>query len=351
MTAQGRQFEDLERLTKDPTHWDEAVLAQDGHLLQSWRWGAFKDAFGWQTERVAARGEKGVALAQVLFRHKAGVSIGYIPRGPVVGGDDAEGMRGLWGEIDRIARKRRALTIIVEPDQRIESDLVQLSRLVGGPSPIQPSRTVKIELADDEALLKQMHQKTRYNVRLAQRRGVTSRICSFSPASLDVFYNLLLDTASRNEFEIHSADYYREFLGMFEGNAALIFAEIEGRPVAGIIVAAFGDEAIYMYGASSTKDRAHGAGFLIQYEAMRWAREQGCRRYDLWGIPAQDPRTTKVDDGDRIAGTTGSDWRGLYEFKTRFGGEVISYPEPLERRYHPLLAALASRFYSAGGSG
>jgi peptidoglycan pentaglycine glycine transferase (the first glycine) len=347
--AQSPPASELSQLAFDPDGWDHAVLANGGHMLQSWRWGAFKDVFGWQTERVAVPRTGGIALAQILFRHKAGVSIGYIPRGPVAPGDDAEALQRLWAEIDRVARRRRALTIIVEPDQPIGAEAIQRLRLVSGSPPIQPSRTVKIELADDEALLKQMHQKTRYNVRLAQRRGVTSRVIPFSDESLSVFYGLLLDTASRNDFDIHSDAYYREFLRMFGQNAVLIFAEIEHRPVAGIVVSAFGDEAIYMYGASSTKDRAHGAGFLIQYEAMRWARDQGCRRYDLWGIPAQNPPSTKLDNGDRIAGTTGSDWRGLYEFKTRFGGEVISYPEPLERRYHPILASLASRFYSAGG--
>jgi peptidoglycan pentaglycine glycine transferase (the first glycine) len=341
--------DDLARLTRDPTNWDDAVLANGGHMLQSWRWGEFKDAFGWQTERVAVPRQGGMALAQILFRHKAGVSIGYIPRGPVVPGDDSDAMQRLWEEIDRIARRRRALTIIAEPDQPIDSDLIQRVGLVSGAPPIQPSRTVKVALADDDALLNQMHQKTRYNVRLAQRRGVTSRLTPFSNEALGIFYDLLVDTASRNDFDIHSDAYYREFLRKFDNNSVLIFAEIEDRPVAGIVVAAFGDEAIYMYGASSTKDRAHGAGFLIQYEAMRWARDQGCRRYDLWGIPAQKPQSTKVDNGDRIAGTTGSDWRGLYEFKTRFGGQVIDYPEPLERRYHPILATLASRFYNAGG--
>jgi lipid II:glycine glycyltransferase (peptidoglycan interpeptide bridge formation enzyme) len=137
-------------------------------------------------------------------------------------------------------------------------------------------------------------------------------------------------------------------LGEFGDNAVLLFAEIDGRPAAALIAAAFGDEAIYMYGASSTKDRAHGAGFLIQFEAMRWARDRGCRRYDLWGIPAVDPASTQVESGDRIAGTTGQDWRGLYEFKTRFGGKIVQYPPTRERRYLPLLASLARRYYSPG---
>jgi lipid II:glycine glycyltransferase (peptidoglycan interpeptide bridge formation enzyme) len=323
-------------------------MAEGGHLLQSWRWGALKEQFGWRVERFAVTGERGVALAQVLFRHRMGVSIGYIPRGPILPEDDPVAAEKLWREIDVAARKRRTLTIIVEPDVPLSFAAVNRRGFVGGPHPIQPARSVKVDLVDDESLLTQMHQKTRYNVRLAQRRGVTTTIARPGDDTLGQFYSLLQDTSSRNEFDIHSADYYREFFHQFGENSALIFAEIEGRPVATVAVIAFGDEAIYMYGASSTRDRAHGAGFLVQYDAMRWARERGCKRYDLWGIPAEEPKSTKVDYGDRIAGTSGSDWRGLYEFKTRFGGAIVRYPPPMERRYLPFLASLAHRLYRTG---
>ncbi len=332
-------------IAANPIAWDEALIANGGHLLQSWRWGAFKDQFGWEAERVGVRGRSGIAMAQILFRSKAGVSIGYIPRGPVLPREDHGAAQELWRQIDRIARDRRALTIILEPDVPLPAGIASEQRLQKAPAPIQPSRSVKVELVDDENLLKRMHQKTRYNVRLAQRRGVTSRLASHSEDSVAQFYSLLQDTSNRNDFGIHGIDYYREFMRQFSSDATIIFAEIEGRAVAGVIAAALGEEAIYMYGGSSTKDRAHGAGFLIQFEAMRWARDRGCLRYDLWGIPHHDPDSTVKENGDSIAGTTGNDWRGLYEFKTRFGGEIVAYPEPLEKQYRPLLTAMARRLY------
>ena len=97
-----------------------------------------------------------------------------------------------------------------------------------------------------------------------------------------------------------------------------------------------------MYGGSSTEHRAHGAAFRLQFEAMRWARESGCLRYDLWGIPKDDPRSIG-EDGERVARTKGDDWRGLYRFKVGFGGEVITYPPTLERRYRPVAAFLTRR--------
>ena len=339
------------QLTGDPLEWDAVLRTSGGHLLQSWQWGAFKQEFGWDVERIAVPGPGGAALAQVLFRTRAGMSIGYIPRGPAWPDDDLAMLSELWSRIDEIARRRRALTIIVEPDRPLPDQEVQGVRLVSGAEAIQPARTVKVELLDDQSLIDQMHPKTRYNVRLANRRGVTTRIVEQLDSSISQFYEMLRDTASRNDFAVHAADYYREFLRAFGDDACLAFAEIEGKSVAGAIAVVFGNEAIYMYGASSTQERAHGAAFLLQHELMRWARGRGARYYDLWGIPEYDPDSSISASGDRLAASTGSDRRGLYEFKTRFGGQIVRYPPPLERAYHPLLATLARKFYSPGGQG
>jgi lipid II:glycine glycyltransferase (peptidoglycan interpeptide bridge formation enzyme) len=335
----------------DPSEWDAAVRSCGGHLLQSWHWGTFKKQFGWDVERIAVPHDGGAALAQVLFRNKAGMSIGYIPRGPVWPADDPAAVGELWARVDEVARRRRTLTIIVEPDRPLPEQAGQTVRLVPGPEPIQPARSVKVDLLDDQSLMDQMHPKTRYNVRLALRRGVTTRKADQPDDSIAPFYDMLRDTALRNDFVVHSPDYYREFLRVFGADACLSFAEIDGKPVAGAIAAVFGDEGIYMYGASSTRERAHGAAFLLQHEMMRWARSRGARRYDLWGIPEYDPESSVSESGDRLAASTGNDRRGLYEFKTRFGGQIFCYPPPLERIYHPFLATLARRFYASGGQG
>jgi len=329
--------------------WDAAVLSGGGHLLQSWRWGAFKSRFGWDVERVGISRDGRTALAQVLFRTKAGVSIGYIPRGPVWHADDPNAIEELWALVDMVARRRRTLTIIVEPDRPLPEPQRLNARLAPGPEPIQPARSVKVDLMDDQLLIDQMHPKTRYNVRLAVRRGVSTRIAEQPGDSIREFYDMLQDTASRNEFVVHTLGYYREFLCEFADDACLLFADIDGKPVAAVIAAVFGDEGIYMYGASSTQQRAHGAAFLLQHETMRWARSRGARRYDLWGIPEYDPESTVNESGDRLAASTGNDRRGLYEFKTRFGGHIVRYPPPVERVYHPLLVTLARKFYNPGG--
>jgi len=339
------------QLASNSSDWDAAVRSCGGHLLQSWRWGTFKQDFGWDVERIAISRSGRVALAQVLFRKRAGISIGYIPRGPVCPDDDVDVAGALWERVDQVARRRRTLTIIVEPDRPLPELTGQGVQLVAGPEPIQPARTVKVELLDDQSLIDQMHPKTRYNVRLAKRRGVTTRIVEQPDDSIGQFYEMLQDTALRNDFVVHAPNYYREFLRVFADDACLAFAEVDGKPVAGAIAAVFGDEGIYMYGASSTRERAHGAAFLLQHEMMRWARSRGARHYDLWGIPEYDPGSSVSESGDRLASSAGNDRRGLYEFKTRFGGQVVRYPPPQERVYHPFLATLARRFYGQGGQG
>ena len=322
------------------------MLRHGGHLLQSWEWGELKAMHGWSPERISVSNSGGEGLAQVLFRHKGPVSVGYIPRGPVLSGDPDKIWPALRAEIDAAAKRHRAITVIIEPDRETGlSGTFAEAGLVPGPAHLQPSRTVKVPLLDsDDAMLKGMHQKTRYNVRLAMRRGVAVEAKAVDDQeALSRYYTLMEDTSGRNQFSIHSYQYYEDFLKLFRDSAFFVFASWEGNLSAAVIAATFGDEALYMYGASSTLHRAHGAAFLLQFEAMKWARDRGCKSYDLWGIPKEDPETLRADDNTSIATSRGDDWRGIHRFKTGFGGDIVSYPQTLERRYIPVLPLLARR--------
>jgi lipid II:glycine glycyltransferase (peptidoglycan interpeptide bridge formation enzyme) len=244
--------------------------------------------------------------------------------------------------IDKASKRAGALYTIFETDCDLpfEGNYKQHGFVLGPPR-VQPERTVKVALASDEEMLARMRQNTRYSVRLAIRRGVQIRDVD-EPWSVDDFYRVLQETSQRNSFGIHSATYYRRFLSIFGESAHCRFAEADANLAAGLIAARFAGETIYMYGASSAEHRQHGAAFLLQFDAMRWARDSGSVRYDLWGIPVEDPSTIS-DTGDSIAGTKGDDWRGLYRFKTGFGGEIVNYPPCLERRYSQLGSYLARR--------
>jgi peptidoglycan pentaglycine glycine transferase (the first glycine) len=327
----------------DKVEWDSFAAANGGHLLQSRKWGEFKSRHGWSVERVVVIDGEHSAGAQILFKQGGPFSIAYIPRGPIVPLREPTITEKLVAKIDEVCRSRRALNVILEPnDSRLIDQSELNSQFVKGPAHFQPARTVKVPLASDEELLAQMHQKTRYSVRLAHRRSVGLDRAEFTPENIDRFYELLTDTSERNEFGVHNRQYYADFLDIFGSDALMLFAIVDGSVGAGLVAARFGKEAIYMYGGSSTEHRAHGGAFLLQYEAMRWAREVGCTHYDLWGIPEEEP---KIVPGDQITGTKGEDRRGLYRFKTGFGGEIVSYPPTLERRYRPLLSRLAWRRY------
>lgn len=337
-------------MTSAATAWDRDLLALDGHLLQTSRWGDLKQRHGWDVERVRVQARAGTGMAQILFKVRGPLSYGYVPRGPALSAADAELAQTLLAAIDDVCSQHRALGLIVEPD----SPLPLLGSysdwgFVRGPAHIQPERTVKVRLGPDDELMAQMHPKTRYNVRLALRRGVTARQAAPAPDQVEIFYDLLLDTAGRNAFAVHSASYYLDFLEIFGDDALLVFAIVDDLPVAGAVAARFGDEAVYMYGGSSTKHRAHGAAFYLQFEIMRWARERGSTRYDMWGIPAHDPNSSVAESGVKLASSHGDDWRGLHEFKVRFGGDQVRYPPVLERRYHPFVGALARRLSQMSG--
>jgi len=334
---------DASPLSQSSNAWDRQLGEIGGHMLQSRRWGEFKQRHGWNAHRILVTGPEGIAMAQVLYRRWGPISVGYIPRGPTLAGDPAVLWPVLREHIDTVARRNRAIMTLIEPDSHLAvAGTLQEAGVTRRAGHLQPGRTVRISLADDETILSQMHQKIRYNVRLAHRRGVVIEGHSPRQMAIEALYRLMEDTANRNAFGIHSLSYYGDFLDMFGDDAVLLFAKVDdGALAAGLVAARFGKEAIYMYGGSSTRYRAHGAAFLLQVEAMRWAREHGCETYDLWGIPKHDPESLRGDHRTSIAGTRGDDWRGLHRFKTGFGGEIVSYPDMLERRHVPVLPWLA----------
>jgi peptidoglycan pentaglycine glycine transferase (the first glycine) len=336
----------------DQAAWDARVAAAPGgHLLQSWAWGALKAGFGWRAQRLAVGG----ACAQVLFRRlPAGLgAIGYAPRGPAADFGDEAALRALLEAIRPLARQQRALCLKIEPNREDDPALADCLRALGfrpSPQPIQPRRTIVVDLdAAPEALLERMKQKTRYNVRLAARKGVTVR--AGDEADLAAFYRLMARTAARDRFGIHSRAYYEAAHRLFvaAGRGRLLLAEHEGRLLAGLVAFAFGDTACYMYGASADEKRNLMPAYLLQWEAMQWAREQGCRAYDLWGVPDEEEEVLEAGFEQRGDGL----W-GVYRFKRGFGGRLVRTVGAWDLVYAPLryrLYTLAVRWLQRGQAG
>lgn len=312
-----------------PSQWDDFLEHHpDAHLLQSSAWGEFKSAFGWRPVRL----QSGTCGAQVLFRDlPLGLSLAYIPKGPI--GTD---WHDLWREVDVLCRQERAIALIVEPDawEPATSGLLEDLRDFLPARPIQPRRTIEVSLeGDEETWLGRMKQKTRYNIRLAQRKGVCVRLAT----SLDAFYALLQTTSGRDRFGVHARAYYQRAFDLFapQDRCALLMAEFEGQPLAGLMAFASGKRAWYFYGASASEERNLMPTYLLQFEAMRWAKLQGCTLYDLWGVPDADESQLEADFAKRSDGL----W-GVYRFKRGFGGQLVRSVGAFERPYIQSLYAL-----------
>lgn len=337
--------------------WDDLVAAHPrAHILQTVEWGELKATFGWSPRRVAVV-EDGVprAGALVLYRRlPLGLgSLAYVPRGPLVDWEQPEEVTKLLETLAEAARARRAVTLIVEPDLPDEPRWRELLTALGfRPSPlgsIQPRRTLVVDIGRSEAdILAAMKSKTRYNIRLAQRKGVT--VWEGTESDFPAFHRLMAETAARDRFGVHAPAYYEQAYRLFvpRGWARLLMAGVEGKPVAALMVFALGRRAWYFYGASSDAHREKMPTYRLQWEAMRWARSRGCTEYDLWGVPDEDEGRLEAEFTRRQDGL----W-GVYRFKRGFGGRLIrmvgTWERPLRPALHRLYAAVAARRRAPAG--
>jgi peptidoglycan pentaglycine glycine transferase (the first glycine) len=308
------------------TDWNH-FLAQypDAHLLQTGEWGELKSAFGWNPVRIIS-GDLGV---QILFRNlPLGFTIGYIPKAVISNQSISE---QFWNEIDSACKSHRAIFLKLEPDSWDSEFILHPSSFIISKHNIQPPRTIIIDIrgSDDEILAK-MKQKTRYNIRLAEKKGVTARAWD----DIASFHKMMLVTGGRDGFGVHSLEYYRRAYELFhpKGMCEILVAEYEGKFLATLFVACNGNRAYYLYGASTDEERNRMPTYLLQWEAMRWAKARGCEEYDLWGVPDEDEATLEANFETRRDGL----W-GVYRFKRGFGGELRRAVQAMDRVYNPLL--------------
>ncbi len=312
--------------------WNQFLQSHPGaHLLQTGEWGELKSGFGWEPVRVL-QGELG---AQILFRRlPVGLSIGYIPRGPVGDVKSLPAGNPLLAEIEAICRKKRAIFCKLEPDAWENEWGVVDCPWPPGPFGIQPRHTIVIDLqGSEDDIQARMKQKTRYNIGLAGRKGIVVQAWD----DLDGFHRMVKVTGGRDGFGVHSPAYYRRVYDLFRpaGMCELLMAGYAGRPLAALMVFARGRRAWYFYGASTEEERNRMPAYLLQWEAMRWARERGCEEYDLWGVPDENESDLEANFTDRHDGL----W-GVYRFKRGFGGQLKRTARPLDRVFNPFLYRL-----------
>jgi lipid II:glycine glycyltransferase (peptidoglycan interpeptide bridge formation enzyme) len=356
---------DYQRFEGSAGEWNR-LLARfpSPHFLQSEPWGKVKADFGWRPFPLIWTNSHGSPRALALVLERAvtlplvplELRLHYAPRGPLLQdwGNPSEVEQVLAGLL-AFGRKRGALVLKIDPEvplghgepgsaedepDRTGLDLrkrLQADGWIFSPDQVQFRNTVLIDLRpEEESLLAAMKQKTRYNVRLASRRGVQVRPAV--PEDFEMLYQMYAETSLRDGFVIRDQRYYLTVWHtfyqeqMFEG----LIAEVEGSPVAAVIVLRFGGRAWYVYGMSGEAHREKMPNYLLQWEAMRRARAAGCREYDLWGAPDEFLESDPL-------------W-GVYRFKQGLAGTVVrtvgAWDYPLRPGLYRVYTRILPRFLS-----
>lgn len=316
-----------------PTDWNCILAALPGaHILQTWEWAEIKETYGWRKIPVVWREPDGKvnAAAMVLRRTlpRLKLNVLYVPRGPILKWADKELREEVLSDLAQLATRERAIFIKIDgeiitgfgqPDQPGNREdiagvqIVDWLKLHGwqkSDEQIQFPNTIWIDLErEEEEILAGMKQKTRYNIRLAQKKGVKVRLGGLE--DLKTLYTMYAETSVRDGFVIRSWDYYRNvweklFLAKMMD---ILIADVGETPVAGLILFYFANRAWYLYGMSTQSHREKMPNHLLQWEAIKQAKARGCSIYDLWGAP------TDFSARDVL-------WN-VYRFKEGLAGEIV----------------------------
>ena len=291
-------------------------------FLQSQLWAQFKSEFGWRPHTLLYETEQGTATVSALSRKAGpGARLAYVPHGApfasasMLAKFSRDVLSGPAGPLRDCAFLRWDLPWEASATLRAE---LKEAGFTAAQVDIQPPNTVILDLSKSaDMVLAEMKSKTRYNIRLAARKGVV--VESEGVSALDEWYQLYRQTARRDSISIHSQEYYQRLLELVAGaqqsepdeqaEIELLCARHEGELIAGIVVVYYREQAVYLYGAGSDYKRNLMAAYLLQWHAIERAQARGCVSYDLFGIPPSD-------DPDHPM-------HGLYRFKVGFGGAIV----------------------------
>jgi len=317
--------------------WNQTIVGLPGaHLLQTREWADLKAKVGWKADPLIWQTPDGRINAAALvltrtiklFRFGPGISVCYVPRGPMLDWHNSELRKTVIHDLEEFARTKKAIFIKMDPELRVgvgvpgredgvddENGLGTLEEIKRAGwrfshSQVQFRNSVFLDLnGSEEEWLQRMKQKTRYNLRLAQRNGMVIR--EADPSEYPEIYKMYAETSVRDGFMIRPQEYYLDVWQIFNraGMMTPLVAEFENQMIAGLILFHFSKIAWYLYGMSTGVNREKMPNYLLQWEAMRVAKLHGCTTYDLWGAP---------DDFTESDAMT-----GVFRFKEGLGGTVV----------------------------
>ena len=280
---------------KNNEEWQE-----NSQFLQSWQWGDFQQKLGRKIWRWAIKESSKTIIRALIVKRQLpmGLSYLYCPRGPFFSNNyNQESLDLLISKIKFIAQKEKAFFFRLEPLKEIDF----VSPKLRVPS-VQPNQTAILDLnIPEDEILKKMHSKTRYNIRLAQKKGVIIQ----ESENIDFFWDLLKQTTQRENFKSHPFSYYQKLLNC--EFTKLYIAKYKNKILSAHLIIFFNKTAFYVHGGSSREFRQVMAPHLLHWHVIKKAKDMGYKFYDFWGI-----------DEKR--------WPGFTKFKMSFGGEKIVYP-------------------------
>jgi len=280
------------------------------NLWQHPVWAEFQKSFGRKTWLL-----KSDSSSALVIKHNLpfGFSWLEVPRGPLF--ESEKGLSVILSEIQKIGKSEKAVFVRMSLYEkfRISNFEFRICKYDH-----HPKTSLIIDLTQTESeILKQMKPKGRYNIKVAEKHGITVK------PSLDIgaFYDILTATGNRDGFGIHPKSYYQKMLDTMSENTQLLLAEYQGKVIAGGIFVYLDEWGIYYYGASDNEYRNLMAPYLIQWSAIKEAKNRGCKYYDFLGIAPEN-----IKDHP---------WAGVTEFKKKFGGTVVNYPNAKEMILRP----------------
>ncbi len=329
--------------------WNQLInQLPNPHFLQTYEWAQVKSKYGWKpiylvwsdrsyksytSDQLDLLDRSDIQAACLVLKRTilsrgfaARLCILYAPKGPLLDWSNESLRNRVLDDLQSFAKKQGAIFLKIDPDvvlgtgasgnEDSDGQIVMLELKQQGwrfsSDQIQFRNTVLVDLsASEEEMLARMKQKTRYNVRLAEKKGVTVRIGT--QADLPMLYKMYAETSVRDGFIIRDEGYYQtvwqNFMSSSEPSAEPLIAEVDGEAVAAIFVFYFAGRAYYVYGMSKNLQREKMPTYLLQWEAMKRAKNHGCKVYDLWGAP-------------EVFNENDSMW-GVYRFKEGLGGQVL----------------------------
>lgn len=322
-----------EATINDKASWDHFVENnENGSFVQSWGWGDFMATQKDKTWRYVIESDEKIVAVMFMFlsRLKLGQTLLYAPKGPVISSEINR--KKAWDlfmtTVDHIAAEEKVLTFELDPEVTDPAwlDLYNESGFVKSTLDIQPRHTLILDIRKpDEDLLGQMHQKTRYNIRLAEKKMIRIKVDN---NAFKAFHELLKRTEERQRIKLFGVDYFKKLLEM--PFASLYLGEYAGKVVAANIMIFWNHTAIYLFGASDYEARAVMAPYLLQWQAMKDAKDMNMWFYDFWGAA---PEGVKGQEAN---------WAGFTRFKKGFSpdAEITEYLGTYEKNYQPVKLGL-----------